>query len=229
MHHKKIFIFDFDSTLIQLESFDVLAEIALSQHSDRVARLKEIRILTDEAMQGRHSFSEALKKRLSLLPLYRSNIEQAISVLKTKITPSFEKNTNFFQKYRDQIFIVSGGFYEIIKPIANLLNIKDTHIYANHLLYNYEGKVVGFDYENPLSQDQGKIKLLKTLNFPPELTMIIGDGYTDYEVKEAGYANTFYAFTENITREEVVAKADAVIQNLEGLLLLTQIDYDSLD
>ena len=226
--HNKIFIFDFDSTFIQVESFNTLAELVLAEHPNKATIIKEIDDLTEQTMAGLYSFADALKKRLAILPLNRNDIKRAVEILKTEITPSFFKNSAFFKKYANQIFIVSGGFYEIIKPIANSLYIKDDHIYANHLIYDYNGKVVGIDTENPLAQDQGKIKLLKTLGFPPEITSIIGDGYNDYEIKEAGYASTFYAFTENVTREAVVEKADVVIRDLDGLFLLAHLDYQPI-
>lgn len=223
------FIFDFDSTFIQLESFSILAELTLSDNPQKAKILKEIDDLTEQTMSGLYSFSEALKQRLSLLPIERHHIKKSIEILKTKITPSFSKNKNFFKKYSENIYIISGGFYELIKPIANLMGIPDKHIFANRLIFNYEGKVVGLDDTIPLVQDQGKVKLMSLLNFDPEQTVIIGDGYNDYEIKEAGYAQTFYAFTENIIRDHVVEKADAVINQLDDLFMLTQIDYTPPD
>jgi D-3-phosphoglycerate dehydrogenase len=48
---------------------------------------------------------------------------------------------------------------------------------------------------------------------------MIGDGYTDYEVKEAGKANKFYAFVENVRREKIVKKADKVVESFDEILL----------
>jgi D-3-phosphoglycerate dehydrogenase len=52
---------------------------------------------------------------------------------------------------------------------------------------------------------------------------MIGDGYTDYEVKESGQANQFYLFTENVKRSELIDKADHVIHSLDEFLYMHQL------
>ena len=64
------------------------------------------------------------------------------------------------------------------------------------------GNIIGFDKENILSENNGKVNKLKELNLNGDV-YVIGDGYNDYEIKAAGLANKFYAFTENIEREVV--------------------------
>ena len=49
---------------------------------------------------------------------------------------------------------------------------------------------------------------------------MIGDGYTDYEIKHSGLANKFYAFTENVERENIVSKADHITPSLDEFLYL---------
>ena len=51
-----------------------------------------------------------------------------------------------------------------------------------------------------LSTHHGKIQCLKELNLDGEV-QVIGDGYSDYVTKEAGVADKFFAYTENIERE----------------------------
>jgi D-3-phosphoglycerate dehydrogenase len=46
----------------------------------------------------------------------------------------------------------------------------------------------------------------------------IGDGYTDYQMRESGMAEQFFAFTENIARERVLAKADYIAPSLDEIL-----------
>ena len=53
---------------------------------------------------------------------------------------------------------------------------------------------------------------------------MIGDGYTDYEIKHAGLANKFYAFTENIARENVKSKADHITPSLDEFLYLNKLN-----
>ena len=52
----------------------------------------------------------------------------------------------------------------------------------------------------------------------------MGDGFTDYEIKKAGFANKFYAFTENIRREKVLNEADHEAPTLEEFLFTQNLE-----
>jgi D-3-phosphoglycerate dehydrogenase len=47
---------------------------------------------------------------------------------------------------------------------------------------------------------------------------VIGDGYNDFEIRKAGFANKFYLFTENIERESVKPSADHIAPNVDEIL-----------
>jgi len=222
----KIFIFDFDSTFIKVESLNTLAEIALADHPKRAEILQEIDYLTEQAMAGQYSFSEALNQRIKLLPLNKRHIQEAQQALKSQVSNSIQSNRAFFKAYREQIYIMSGGFIELILPIADLFHIKPEHVFANKFSFDFTGQVTGIDLDTPLSQDQGKVKLMHQLGLPPEHSIVIGDGYNDYEIKEAGLAKTFFAFAENIERESVTQNADAVLKDLNGLFLLLNLNVE---
>jgi len=66
-----IYVFDFDSTLVRVETLEVLADIALEGSPDAAAVRTEIARLTDQAMAGDLPFGEALRRRLALLPSVR--------------------------------------------------------------------------------------------------------------------------------------------------------------
>jgi len=222
----KCYLFDFDSTFIQVEMLEILAEIGLTNHPEKNSRMAAIHEITELAMKGQYSFGESLRERIPLLNLTSAHIEQAIETLKQKITPSFARNIDFFKKNADSIYILSGGFIELIWPIVQAFGLRRDHIFANRFLYDFEGNVLGYDEHNPLAQDQGKVKAAYQLQLQGDI-LIIGDGYTDYEVKEAGIANTFVAFTENVTRESVVKLADIVVNELEDLFFTCEIPYIS--
>jgi D-3-phosphoglycerate dehydrogenase len=73
-----------------------------------------------------------------------------------------------------------------------------------------------------LSQDKGKVKLLSQLDFDGEI-YAIGDGYTDYELRASGLANKFFAFTENVARQNVTEIADFVVPSLDEFLYLNDL------
>jgi D-3-phosphoglycerate dehydrogenase / 2-oxoglutarate reductase len=53
---------------------------------------------------------------------------------------------------------------------------------------------------------------------------VIGDGYTDYEIKASGLANKFYAFTENVHRPKVASQADHVAPSLDEILYINKLN-----
>jgi len=223
MKLNKYFVIDFDSTFTKVEAFDVLADISLKDHPDREERKKQIVGITNQGMDGSISFRESLEKRLNLLAPSQHHLGPLITQLRGSVSESFKRNKEFFQNYSDNIYIISNGFKEFIEPIVTEFGIKSENILANEFKFDKEGKVIGFDTENPLSANGGKVEQLKKLNLPGDI-YVIGDGYTDYEIKHAGLANKFFAFTENVARENVKSKADHITPSLDEFLYLNKLN-----
>ena len=211
------YIIDFDSTFTKVEALDVLGEISLVGRPDRKDVLNQIKAITDRGMSGEISFTESLNLRLGLLKAHRNQLPALIENLKGKISDSFQRNKQFLTEHTDNIYVVSNGFREFIVPIVTLLGVRDDHVFANTFVFDDTGNIVGFDPENPLSANGGKSQVIRELNLNGEV-YVIGDGYTDYEIKASGLANRFYAFTENVMRPHVVEKADYVAPSLDEFL-----------
>ncbi len=223
MKLNKYFVIDFDSTFTQVEAFDVLADISLSDHPEQHQRIEQIKNITNEGMNGTISFRESLEKRLQLLNPHSRHIPILVSKLRERVSTSFKRNGEFFQKYSENIYIVSNGFKEFIIPIVTEFGIKAENVLANTFEVDANGKISGFDKENPLSVSNGKVEQLKRLNLPGDI-YVIGDGYNDYEIKKSGLANKFYAFTENIERESILDKADHITPSLDEFLYLNKLN-----
>ena len=74
-----------------------------------------------------------------------------------------------------------------------------------------------------MAKDKGKVKAIEGLNLDKDVIMI-GDGYTDYEVYSEGASKAFICYTENVLREKVVKLStlqadsfDSMVQIVEGL------------
>jgi D-3-phosphoglycerate dehydrogenase len=223
MKLNKYFVIDFDSTFTKVEAFDALADISLKDHPEKEQRKKQIHDITNMGMSGSISFRESLEKRLNLLAPSQSHIPVLVNDLKGKVSESFKRNKDFFLTYADNIYIISNGFREFIEPIVTEFGIKPENILANEFRFDSDGKVIGFDTDNPLSANNGKVEQLKKLNLPGDV-YVIGDGYTDYEIKHAGLANKFYAFTENVERESIIDKADHITPSLDEFLYLNKLN-----
>ncbi len=223
MNINKYFVIDFDSTFTKVEAFDALAEISLRDHPEFEERKKQIAEITNQGMDGSISFRDSLEIRVKLLSPNRRHLEELVTVLRTLVSESFKRNKEFFLRYADNIYIISNGFHAFIDPIVTEYGIKPENILANRFQFDAHGNVTGFDTNNPLSSNNGKVESLKRLNLPGDV-YVIGDGYTDYEIKHAGLANKFYAFTENVERERVLNNADHIAPSLDEFLYLNKLN-----
>ena len=104
-------------------------------------------------------------------------------------------------EHRNQIYIISGGFKDFIYPVVKNFTIDESHILANTFTINETGQITGYDETNPLAQKHGKVNAVKSLQL--------------YDV--------FIAYTENVSRPEVVNQADKIVSNFNQIIH----DYNS--
>src|SRR2546430_1681026 len=103
---KQFFIIDFDSTFISVESLDELASIALRKHPQKAVIIEKIQEITRLGMEGKIPFSESLKCRMGLFSAHKKHIALLLLFLKRHITPSISRNNPFFQKHKEEIYII---------------------------------------------------------------------------------------------------------------------------
>ena len=77
-----------------------------------------------------------------------------------------------------------------------------------------------------MATHNGKIECLKQLDLEGEV-QVIGDGYSDYVMREAGIAHKFFAYTENVHRDKAADNADHVAPNLDEFLFVNDLPRSS--
>ncbi len=214
---KPWFIFDFDSTFVQVEGLEELARIAIDAKKNKKAKLEKIETLTRLGIEGKIPFQHGLKQRIELIKANRKHLNKLILNLQKKVSPSVKRNREFFQKNASRIFIISAGFREFIIPIVEKYGIGKEKVFANSFRFDTRGNITGFDEKNVLSKSDGKEIQLANLNLKGEI-VVIGDGYSDFKMKGSGSKVRFVAFTENIRRESAVTVADQVAPNFDEFL-----------
>ena len=127
-----------------------------------------------------------------------------------------EEQYFILKEYCDDIWIISGGFSQIISSIVKEYGISESHILANTLLFE-SNRVVGCDPSNSLFQDKGKIKAIESIETNKE-RVVVGDGYTDLEVYLEGAAEHFICYTENVSREKVLNQSKHIASSFEQML-----------
>lgn len=210
-------IIDFDSTFITEESLDELAKYKLRDQPDSQTMLNKIKSLTNAGMNGDIPFKQSLDERMEVLNLNRSDINSVSKILSECVTPSFTKNKSFFIENNNKIIILSGGFKELIVPIVDDFGILSSNVFANDFIYNSSEQITGINQDNIMSKNGGKVKQSKLLSIHGTIH-VIGDGYTDYEIKLDGPATHFFAFTENVERKNICELADLTLSNFDDYI-----------
>ena len=122
--HKRLIIFDMDSTLIQQEVIDEIAKFAGVQ--DQVSKI------TEEAMQGNLDFKQSLYKRVSLLDGLSSSIFEQIKS-KITFTKGARELTTILKRLGYKMAVVSGGFLPLALYIKKELDLD--YAFANQVYY----------------------------------------------------------------------------------------------
>ncbi len=170
---KKLVVLDVDSTLIQQEVIELLAA-----HARVEEKVKEI---TSRAMNGEIDFAEALKERVALLA---GLPESVITEVREQIslTPGARTLVRTLKKLHHKVGIVSGGFIEVIKPIADDLGID--FMRANQLEI-VDGKLTG-RVTGTIIDRAGKADALREFAALADVdlsdTVAIGDGANDLDM-----------------------------------------------
>mmetsp|Transcript_12953 Transcript_12953/g.14841 ORF Transcript_12953/g.14841 Transcript_12953/m.14841 type:complete len:390 (+) Transcript_12953:51-1220(+) len=222
--------FDVDSTVINEEGIDVLA--------DFLGKGDEVAALTAAAMEGGMKFQDALTKRLDLLQPSKSQILACLEKHPLELTPGVEKLIATLHAKGVNVFLVSGGFRIMIEPVAKILKINPkTNIYANTILFNETGDdehaksmcgttYGGFDAKEPTSQDMGKpraVQLIMDNHFQHRVVMI-GDGATDAQAKPP--ATAFVGFGGVVERDAVKQQADWFVTSFDELTTIVEMRKD---
>ena len=214
---KRLVVIDMDSTLIQREVIDLLAEEAGVNH--------EVSELTTSAMRGEINFEDALRRRVALLEgLTTTQLEQAWD--KIQLTPGTATFTRTLRRLGYAIAIVSGGFTYFTDRLAEQLGID--HAVANQLEIAdgaLTGRVVGPIIDGP-AKAATLIDIAFSQGVPIEQTVAIGDGANDLEMlSKAGLGIAFNA------KPIVEAVADTMVRvpYLDAILFMLGIRRDEVE
>ena len=210
------YVIDFDSTLIVRESLDDLAELALRDDPERELICAELQTLTTRGMTGELPFDASLTGRLALFNASIGNISSLNDALAAHLSPSAVRHSDWFKENAERVYVVSGGFEEIIKPTVERLGILATNVYANGFLIDEHGNICGHDTSRLTAQAGGKAAQVRELCLNRPI-IAIGDGSTDLEIRLRGEADEFWAFTETVTRPGVIKHADRVLTSFLDL------------
>lgn len=168
---KKILIADMDSTMIQQECIDELAEEAgLREH---------VAAITARAMNGEIEFEPALRERVALLKgLPLSVIDKVIST-RISLMPGGVELVRTMRKHGAYTALVSGGFTSFTRRVAEMIGFNEDR--ANTLLH--DGAHLSGSVSDPILGREAKVEKLieiaDRLGLTPQDAIAVGDGAND--------------------------------------------------
>ena len=203
---RRLICFDMDSTLIETEVIDELAE--------RAGVGEQVRAITEAAMRGEIDFSESFRQRCSLLKGLDVSVMQEIAE-NLPITEGVDRLMRILKKVGFKIAILSGGFSYFGNYLKQKYNID--YVYANDLEV-IDGKLTG-RHVGDIVDGKRKAELLRLIaqveNVDLRQTVAVGDGANDLPmISIAGLGIAFHA------KPKVKANAKQSISTigLDGIL-----------
>ena len=101
--------------------------------------------------------------------------------------------------------------------MSDEFGIPRKNVLANRFLFDNKRRIIGVDEENLSCQNYGKILQVKNLNLKGKI-FVVGDGWTDFEIKKEGAADYFLVFTKNVFRDSIVDLADKKVDNFNQVI-----------
>lgn len=172
-----VICFDCDSTLSKIEGIDELAR--------RVGLGDEMSELTNAAMNGLVPLEAVYEQRLSLIRPDQASIDWVADLYITEIVDGVKEVFETLLAQGKEVHIISGGLRQAILPLATQLGLPEHHVHAVDVYFNDDGNYQDYEQRSPLARTGGKADIVAALKGQRSL-VVIGDGKTDMEAKQAG-------------------------------------------
>jgi phosphoserine phosphatase len=213
----RLIVMDVDSTLIQDEVIDLLAQ--------RAGCAAEVAKVTESAMRGELDFAASLRERAALLAGLDAEVLDEVRA-SLRLTPGARTLVRTLKRLGYKCGIVSGGFTAVIKPLADELGID--YVAANTLEVA-DGRLTGRVAE-PIIDRDAKTAALRTFaqaaGVPLNQTVAVGDGANDLGmIGAAGLGVAFNA--KPVVRD--AADTAVNVPYLDTILYLLGIPRDAVD
>lgn len=174
----EVICFDCDSTLSKIEGIDELA--------GRVGLGEEMSRLTDAAMNGEVPLEAVYGQRLSAIRPDRACIDWLADLYIEQIVDGVQEVFETLMATGNELHIISGGLRQAILPLARVLGLPEAHVHAVDIYFNEDGSYRDYDQSSPLARSGGKAEICRRLLKAQGSLVMVGDGKTDMEAKQAG-------------------------------------------
>ncbi len=204
---KRLLVADMDSTIINVECLDELADFA--------GLKAEISAITERAMRGELAFEGALRERVGMLKGLATTALQQTYDQRVRLNPGARTLIRTLRAHHARCALVSGGFTFFTGRVAQAAGF---HTHRANTLIEADGQLTG-EVAEPILGKEAKLAALKeeasALNIPLSATLAVGDGANDLAMIEAAGLGVAYR-----AKPIVAAQAHARIDHADLTALL---------
>jgi len=204
---KKLLVADMDSTIINVECLDELADMA--------GLKPQIAAITERAMRGELEFEGALRERVGMLRGLHLDALQRAYDERVRLNPGARTLVRTMAANGARCVLVSGGFSYFTSRVAMLAGF---HAERANTLGEADGALTGLVGE-PILGREAKLATLEqeamALELPLSATLAVGDGANDLAMIEAAGLGVAYR-----AKPVVAARADAKVDYADLTTLL---------
>ena len=194
--------FDMDSTLINIECVDEIA--------DAVGKKAEVAAITEAAMRGEIAdYKESLRRRVALLRGVSLADMERVYTERLRLNPGAAELVRACQYAGLKVLLVSGGFTFFTDRIQTLLRIDDTR---SNVLEVHDGVLTGRMVDQPWGDicdgEEKKRMLLQTcsrLGIAPQQAIAMGDGANDLPMMAVAGLSVAYHAKPAVRAQAMVA------------------------
>ena len=211
----RLIAFDMDSTLINIECVDEIA--------DAVGRKAEVAAITEAAMRGEITdFKDSLRRRVALLKGVSIDDMENVYRDRLKLNPGAAELVRACKKAGLKILLVSGGFTFFADRVCDLLDIDFAR--ANVLEIEgglLTGKLVAQPWGDICDGEEKRRMLLQTcgqLGINPLQAIAMGDGANDLPMMGAAGLSVAYHAKPKVREQAMVAINEGGLDRLLELM-----------
>lgn len=217
---RRLVVMDVDSTLIQDEVIELLAA-----HAGRGA---EVAAVTERAMRGELDFAASLHERVACLAGLPATIFDEVRA-QVRLSRGARTLVRTLKRLGFTVAVVSGGFIEVVGPLAAELGID--HAHANRLEVvdgRLTGRVLG-DVVDRAEKARALRRFAAAENLPLSRTVAIGDGANDLDMIAAAGLGVAYVAKPVVREQADAAVSQPYLDSVLYLLGVTRADVQEAD
>ena len=214
---RRLVVMDVDSTLIQQEVIELLAA--------KCGRAQEVAAVTERAMRGELDFAESLRERVAVLEGLPASVLDEVRA-EVLLTPGARTLVRTLKRLGFMVAVVSGGFLEIVGPLAAELGIDRAEANRLEVVHGrLTGRVVG-EIVDRAGKERALRRFAADAGLPLSRTVAVGDGANDLDM--LGAAGLGVAFNAKpVVREQ--AHTAVNVPYLDAVLYLLGITREEVE